>query len=1039
MISAPPRNLRLPLILALAAAAPGSASGSERVLSFEDRFACREAIERVYYSHQIGATRPFEEAVPREVLERKVRTSLLQSVALEQWWRTSITAESLERELDRIVRNTRLPERLLEVYSALGNDSVLIQECLARPVLVERLARNFFSRDQRIHSTARREAEELRARLASGSLDPRAEDSHRSEVEIVREDLDQGRNDAGLDSRNAPGLKDRRLVLSPLEFDEWRRRAPEQVGQIGVLVEERERFVVSVALEEGLDWARLASYAVPKESWDHWWQSSSLRLDAERAAAVALPLVRLPDPVGRVRSEPVGDQNLLLAPRSEGDSGPPCEPHEAWKNGILDDALAYRARYGHTAVWNGSVMVIWGGASNFGYLDIGGRYDPLTDAWSSTTTTNAPTGRFNHTAVWTGSVMVVWGGSAGGQQYLTTGGRYNPASDTWTPTTIVNAPQAREMHTAVWTGDLMIVWGGRSGGVFFNTGGRYDPVTDSWKATQIVNALERRADHTAVWTGSVMVVWGGSDFSLVFSNGGRYDPVADTWSPTTTTNAPEARSRHTAVWTGTLMVVWGGRAWNGLILSNGGRYDPAADTWSPTTTLNAPEAREDHTAVWTGSLMVVWGGSNVSAILDTGGKYEPVSDSWTRTTTVDAPEARYSHTAVWTESLIVVWGGYDGESYFNTGGRYDPVADTWTPTSTGAGPEARTGHTAVWTGIVMVVWGGYGDGYYFATGSRYDPLTDSWLPTSTLEAPEGRSGHTAVWTGSVMVVWGGHSADAGFNTGGRYDPLTDTWAPTTTVNAPWKRYRHTAVWTGSLMVVWGGSGGGGSSKTGGRYDPIADAWAATSTVNAPQARFDHTAVWTGTVMVIWGGRAGIGIPGFLDYFRTGGRYDPLSDTWAPTATMGAAKRRCCHTAVWTGSVMVVWGGFRSAADFTQYLNTGARYDPVADAWSPTTTANAPEARNYHTAVWTGSRVIVWGGGAPDPDFNTGGRYDPVADAWAPTTTANAPEARRYHTAVWTGSAMLVWGGSGDGPVLDTGGQYGLFETCASWWRPSAEN
>jgi hypothetical protein len=127
---------------------PGSAFSSERLLSFEDRLACREAIERVYYSHQIGATRPFEEAVPRELLERKVRTSLLHSVALEQWWRAPITAESLERELERIAANTRLPERLLEVYGALGGDSVLIQECLARPVLVNRLARSFFARDQ---------------------------------------------------------------------------------------------------------------------------------------------------------------------------------------------------------------------------------------------------------------------------------------------------------------------------------------------------------------------------------------------------------------------------------------------------------------------------------------------------------------------------------------------------------------------------------------------------------------------------------------------------------------------------------------------------------------------------------------------------------------------------------------------------------------------------------------------------------------------------------------------------------------------------
>jgi len=32
------------------------------------------------------------------------------------------------------------------------------------------------------------------------------------------------------------------------------------------------------------------------------------------------------------------------------------------------------------------------------------------DSWTATSLTNAPTGRLGHTAVWTGSEMIVWGG-----------------------------------------------------------------------------------------------------------------------------------------------------------------------------------------------------------------------------------------------------------------------------------------------------------------------------------------------------------------------------------------------------------------------------------------------------------------------------------------------------------------------------------------------------------------------------------------------------------------------------------------------------
>ena len=34
----------------------------------------------------------------------------------------------------------------------------------------------------------------------------------------------------------------------------------------------------------------------------------------------------------------------------------------------------------------------------------------------------------------------------------------------------------------------------------------------------------------------------------------------------------------------------------------------------------------------------------------------------------------------------------------------------------------------------------------------------------------------------------------------------------------------------------------------------------------------------------------------------------------------------------------------------------------------------------HTAVWTGSEMIVWGGTGANY-FNTGGRYNPNTDSW----------------------------------------------------------
>ena len=92
-------------------------------------------------------------------------------------------------------------------------------------------------------------------------------------------------------------------------------------------------------------------------------------------------------------------------------------------------------------------------------------------------------------------------------------------------------------------------------------------------------------------------------------------------------------------------------------------------------------------------------------------------------------------------------------------------------------------------------------------------------------------------------------------------------------------------------------------------------------------------------------------------------------------------------------------------------NTGGRYNPASNSWTAVRTTNAPGARSSHVAVWTGSEMIVWGGGGDFASyFNTGGRYNPATDSWVATTNSNAPGPRVDHTAMWTGTEMIVWGG-----------------------------
>jgi N-acetylneuraminic acid mutarotase len=951
---------------------------------FEARVQAQEAIERVYYRHQLGSTRPFESAVPRHTIESKVRKYLKQTRALESMWSTPVTAAMLQNEIDRMAHSSRMPDRLRELYTALQDDPALILETLARPVLVDRLTRNFFMYDGRIHREARHEARTIHRRLTSGDLDWRVGHPRRRVVEVVRTELDPEEigHVAAREAHEQGSDHIERAWLTAAEFDRRLEQLPLEPGAVSEVVEEAGWFEITMLLERTRDQARYVSYRVDKKLWERWW--SGIEGQLAESDGIDFGDVSLVVPM---LSPPTSHRKLDVESID-------CLPEDEWSNGALGGVP--RARWGHTAVWTGSVMIVWGGTA-LTPSHTGGRYDPTTDTWSPTSTINAPVGRYAHTAIWTGRVMIVWGGlnSQVPPYYLDTGGMYDPVEDAWVPTSTAGAPGGRQDHTAVWTGAEMIVWGGSG----FNTGGRYDPGTDTWEPTSTVNAPTGRSYHSAVWTGTRVIVWGGHAPGAT-STGGVYDPGTNEWSATGTLDAPAGRGNHTALWTGTRMIVWGGRGEQDEFLSHGGQYDPMTASWSPVSDLG-PVPRAFHSAIWTGDQMIVWGGLTTGARLNDGWRYEPSADAWSPLEPANL-SGRSGHSAVWTGMQMIIWGGVDPVRSYNNGGRYDPAQDTWTPTALLDLP-VKGHYRGVWTGSVLFVWAGPGLG----EAGRYDPATATWSPVSRVDAPPyHRSGHTIVWTGERALVWGGRdrtnaSSTLSLNSGGRYDPIADDWEPTSTNNTPAPRLDHTAVWTGSRMIVWGGYQPGVTVgyDSGGLYDPVKDLWTPTSVVGAPSARRTHTAIWTGTEMIVWGGSA----------LGTGGRFDPQTDTWIPTSTTDAPTARGAHSAVWTGNRMIIWGGTGGGA----MLDTGGSYDPTTDSWRATSTSNAPSARQSHGALWTGDRMVVWGG---NPDtvvlgfLASGGRYDPTSDSWTPTSTTDAPSGRSGMVLVWTGSMMIVWGG-----------------------------
>lgn len=203
--------------------------------------------------------------------------------------------------------------------------------------------------------------------------------------------------------------------------------------------------------------------------------------------------------------------------------------------------------------------------------------------------------------------------------------------------------------------------------------------------------------------------------------------------------------------------------------------------------------------------------------------------------------------------------------------------------------------------------------------------------------------------------------------------------------------------------------------------PGCGSWDATASASAPSPRTLHTAVWTGSEMIVWGGEVDVAVDP-KGVTSTGARYDPVAKTWAAMSTTNAPPPRHSHVAVWTGSKMLVWGGYGDTA----FEQTGGAYDPATDTWTAISTTGAPQARVAHTAVWTGTEMIVWGG-LNGNALGTGARYNPATDTWA--STPQGLSSRYAHGAVWTGAQMLVWGGN---DYFDWHNDGRLFDPANGW-------
>jgi N-acetylneuraminic acid mutarotase len=329
-----------------------------------------------------------------------------------------------------------------------------------------------------------------------------------------------------------------------------------------------------------------------------------------------------------------------------------------------------------------------------------------------------------------------------------------------------------------------------------------------------------------------------------------------------------------------------------------------------------------------------------------------------------------SFTSVWTGTQMIVVGrdrltalDARGNPYsrgaVNVAAAYDPADNTWRRLPSPGPMGSFMDYGSAWTGKEMLVWGA-------GTREAYNPATNTWrkLPSSPLLAIHDGFGLVA-WTGRELIGWGGGCCGDAFSDGVAYNPATNLWHKLPRSPLPGSQ-RPVGAWTGKELVVFVGNLNPDGKLWPARlaraaaYNPATNSWRRIAPLPAP--RTGASAAWDGREVLVVGGagepRAGKPAP----LATVGFAYNPAANSWRRLPPMESG--RFGAAAVWTGTRLLLWGGSQTADAGPPVIPPhGLAYDPKANRWSALPQAPL-EGRLDPTALWTGSSMIVWGGEKP---------------------------------------------------------------------------
>ncbi len=269
--------------------------GVEREEIFAAKCADRAAIESVYHAHRLGTKQPFEEAMPRALLEKVVRQDQQKEAVLWKVYGVEITPAMIAAEVERINTTTRAPEVLAEIKHALGDDAVRFAAAMARPIIVERELRRRFDNDDKLHAAQRREAEQARESLqakksvkdmrdVTWQLTPRPPEdkpapasapttptqSNARSTNYTNEATAQLSQAINPPDKSAPGKEKVYFEDLDPELQKVLGAKLQKPGDVSAVIEMPGGFLIFLAKEKNADTLTAATLSISKRSYEEW-------------------------------------------------------------------------------------------------------------------------------------------------------------------------------------------------------------------------------------------------------------------------------------------------------------------------------------------------------------------------------------------------------------------------------------------------------------------------------------------------------------------------------------------------------------------------------------------------------------------------------------------------------------------------------------------------------------------------------------------------------------------------------------------------